>query len=82
MGLRAPALPCRLFSMFCRMVVSRVARGAGGESDGGEVLVLSLSGTVACSHICWAAAWVASDASVSGGGATISFGGECEVAGD
>ena len=74
--------------------MSRDPLGAGG---GGESLVLervlSLSAgpdavavavavPVACSHICWAAACVARFASVSGGGATVSGGGDEEDAGD
>jgi len=91
-GLRPPPPPpCRLFSMLCRMLVSRAARGVGGEPVVFE-RVLSLSAgagaaavaaAVACSHICCAATWVARVSSVSGGGAMVpGGGGEDEDAGD
>ena len=48
-----------------------------GDSGGGVVLaVLSLSAAAWLSHICWAAAWVARVASVSGGGTACSGGGD------
>ena len=54
-------------------VVAVVTVAWGGDSGGGVVLaVWSLSAAAWLSHSCWAAAWVARVASVSGGGMAVS----------